>query len=100
MGCKNSCYDTLRYCYLEIAILDNKVLVYVSVSMGHNLASSFRLFRLQKFFLHIIANFSKIHNIHLFANVILTQISMVTGFTALLIAVFAMSIEFSSTQST
>ena len=54
------------------------------ISMGHNLASSFRLFRLQKFFLHIIANFSKIHNIHLFANVILTKISMVTGFTGFL----------------
>ena len=32
---------------------------------GHELASSFRLFRLLKFFLQMMTNFSKIHKLHL-----------------------------------
>ena len=48
----------------KIALLYNKVLEYVSVSVGDELASSFRLFRLHKFLL-MITNFSKRHKLHL-----------------------------------
>ena len=51
----------------EIALFykKKKVLEWVSVSVGHELAGSFLLFRLHRFFLQMITNFSKRHKLHL-----------------------------------
>ena len=54
---------------LKVALLNHKVPEKVS-AMRHELASSFRLFRLQKFVLWIIKNFSK-RQITILANALL-----------------------------
>ena len=55
---QSACYKRLRY-------FITKFLSRYLFLWGHELASSFRLFRLHKFFLQMITNFSKIHKLHL-----------------------------------
>ena len=75
MTCKNKCYIKLNKEKKNIVIQSacNKRLRYFITKFlsrhlflwGHEHASSFRLFRLHKFFLQMIINFSKRHKLHL-----------------------------------
>ena len=69
MRCKYKCYMKLKKkksaCYKRLRYFITKFLSMYLFLWGHELASSFRLFRLHKFFLQMITNFSKRRKLHL-----------------------------------
>ena len=63
MRCKYKCYMKFKKsaCYKRLRYFITKFLSMYLFLWGHELASSFRLFRLHKFFLQVITNFSERH---------------------------------------